>query len=269
MSTTAYWLMLWTGWPGPWPWLAATAVLLGVLGRYAPARRPMYLVAACSALTLALASPIAVLAGDYLFSAHVAQHLLLLLVVPALLLRAFPSGFPARAKRLEGALAEAFSRPVSSWLLGLGAMWFWHVPRLCSASIASQEVFGLQVATLLGAGLAFYMPVSRPSRERRLSPPAAIAYLTLACFCCTALGIWLTFSPVSVCPIYSHNADPRGLLSTLRAVGLTHGVDQQVGGLLMWIPACFVYLVQILVIVSRWFGEDEPVVGRGGERHGA
>ncbi len=254
-------------------WLIGIAALLGYLWVFRPPQKSRLaaFVGAIGVFLSATVSPVAVLADGYLFSAHVIQHLLLLLLAPPLLIASLPRERVASALQRRGVRAaqETIGRAPLSWMLGLGVMWLWHIPSLCSASVASTPMFVLQGATLLLAGTAFYWPVLNPVKQARLSPPAAIAYLFLGCLACTALGILLTFAPVSACPIYLHPEDPFGIMPLLRSQwGLSHAADQQLGGLMMWVPACMVYLTAILVITKRWLAEGSAEVGMGKGSHG-
>jgi len=133
-------------------------------------------------------------------------------------------------------------------------MWFWHIPAMCSASLNSRGVFAVQTVSLIVAGLLFWRPIFSSNHAARLSPPNAVIYLFTACVGCTLLGIYLTFSPVSACPIYHHPADTLGLLATIRGRwGLSFAADQQLGGLLMWVPACMIYLSVIMAMLARWY----------------
>jgi len=216
---------------------------------------------------LATVSPIAVLADGYLFSAHIVQHLLLLLLIPPLLIASLPRDRVAAALQRHGTrfIQDTFGRAPMSWMFGLGIMWLWHIPPLCSASVTSTPVYVLQCATLLLAGFAFYWPVMNPVKSERLSPPGAIVYLFTGCLGCTLLGVLLTFAPVSACPIYMHPVDTLGVMPLLQQRWqMTHAADQQIGGLMMWVPACMIYLAAILVITRRWLAEGSAVTaGRG------
>jgi cytochrome c oxidase assembly factor CtaG len=196
-------------------------------------------------LLLALASPIGQLADGYLFSAHMAQHLLLVLVVPPLALVGLGlRGATGAARRLE---------VLAAWALGVGAMWLWHERTLCNAASLSPTVHRLQEISLLAMGAAFWMPVI----SGRLSPLPGIVYLFSACVACTVLGIYLTFSPVTVCSAFVHPVDRLGVMPLLRGDwGLTPERDQQVGGLMMWVPACLVYGVGILGQLGRLYATD-------------
>jgi len=215
--------------------------------------RIWYFIAAVGIVFLALVSPINTLADGYLFSAHMLQHMLLLLIIPALLLLSLPRSFAAPRFLGKGL------HPVAGWMAGVGSMWFWHAPALCNAATTSKPVFAFQTISLLVFGGIFWWQVIAPRDRDRLSPPAAIIYLFTACTACTVLGIILTFSPVAVCSAYMHPADPQGLLNTLRTGwGMTPEKDQQIGGLLMWVPMCTIYLTAIFAQLVRWFSPANP-----------
>jgi cytochrome c oxidase assembly factor CtaG len=112
--------------------------------------------------------------------------------------------------------------------------------------------------SLLTMGTAFWWPVLGPKREARLSAPAGIVYLFTACSACTLLGIYVTFSPVELCSVFLHPNDRLGVMPLLREQwGLSAQKDQQIGGLLMWVPACLVYGAGILALVIRLMKGDE------------
>lgn len=241
-----------------WIWrpgitLALVAAFNGHLAHFRlvhPGRTAAFLGAA-TAVVVAFMSPVAVLARGTLFSAHMLQHMLLASAVPPLVLLAIPQSSKSASDRRG-------SPPVgpcaACWAAGVGAMWIWHMPRLCNAAATSDAVWALQSVSLPALGAAFWWPVLAPRHDQRLPEPAAIAYLFTACAACTVLGISITFSPVPVCSAYAHPADFSGALSLVRGRwGLTPLMDQQLGGLLMWVPGCIVYAGAILALVTRFF----------------
>jgi cytochrome c oxidase assembly factor CtaG len=235
-----------------WKWdpvaLAVLALALVAL-RPRTASRALALGAAALLFALALSSPVATLADGYLFSAHMLQHLLLVLAVPPLVLLGLA---PASGRRRLPTLV--------AWGMGVGAMWLWHAPTLCNAAATSPLVHRVQEGTLVAMGLAFWWPVLAPDATRRIAPLTAVVYLFGACVACTILGIAVSLSPVQVCSVYAHPVDALGILPTLRgAWGLTPERDQQLGGLLMWVPACLVYLAAILAALRRFYRVAAPV----------
>jgi putative membrane protein len=135
----------------------------------------------------------------------------------------------------------------------------WHAPTLCNAAATSRSVSAIQTTSLLLMGSVFWWQVLAPREEQRLSPLAGIVYLFTACTACSVLGIILTFAPVSICPVYQHPVDRLGMLGTIRGQwGLTSDRDQQIGGLLMWVPMCAIYATAILAQLARWHSSAQP-----------
>jgi putative membrane protein len=250
MTTGQFLLFAWT-WNTP-AFLIGVVSAVAYVARFGFGRRIGYFAAALGMLWLTLMSPINMLADGYLFSAHMLQHIVLLLVIPALILQSLPRSLSMAA------IPRAFKFPFFGWAAGVGAMWFWHVPALCNAAVSSRPVHALQTVSLLVLGFAFWRPILAPQEEERLSPPGAVVYLFSACVTCSVLGIIVTFSPVTVCSIYTlQPLDPTGMLHTIRTNwGFTPERDQQVGGLLMWVPMCLIYLFAILAQLARWFAES-------------
>jgi putative membrane protein len=226
--------------------------------------RPIPFALALLLFALALASPIGQLADGYLFSAHMLQHLLLVLVVPPLALMGLtPAMGPATPRKISRILF----RPVVAWGLGVGAMWLWHEPTLCDAASHSPLLHRVQEVSLLVMGTAFWWPILAPRGASRLPPLGGVVYLFTACTACTLLGILITFSPVQVCSVFARPVDRLGVMPLVRnGWGLTPENDQQIGGLLMWVPACLVYGAGILGVVGRMLREhaDDGALGTEG-----
>jgi len=252
--------LLFSTWGGSAAVPALAVLALVGYGARLRSRRALFFVAGVSLFYLALASPLGFLARGYLFSAHMLQHLLLLLAVPPLLL----AGFAPRPPSLS-ARPRSDGLAVLPWVAGVGAMWIWHARALCNAAAESAGVQWLQTTSLVGLGLWFWWPILAPRPGDRLPAFAAILYLFAACAACTLLGILVTFSSFEVCSAYLHPADARGLLPLLRkGWGLTPGVDQQIGGLLMWLPACLLYAGFILGILARYYRDEAAAAGIAG-----
>jgi cytochrome c oxidase assembly factor CtaG len=256
MNTTQFFYSAWT-------WNAATITVAGLstLLYFAVFRlrgRVEYFVAALGLFLLTLLSPINTLADGYLFSAHMAQHIMLLLVIPALLLLSLPPSTSLDAR------PQTLGNPFLGWAAGVGSMWLWHMPALCNAAVYSRPVHALQTSSLLILGAMFWRQILAPRESERLSPPGAVLYLFSACVTCSVLGIIITLSPVEVCSIYAAPADRLGLLQTIRSGwGLSPERDQQIGGLLMWVPMCLIYLAAIFAQLSRWFARSTNFALKG------
>jgi cytochrome c oxidase assembly factor CtaG len=242
-----------------WTWdrtvvFAAGALALGYLALGGRRGHRRLFAAALALLVLSLTSPLELLARGVLFSAHMAQHIVLLLLVPALLILSLPRNDEPAAPRQSSAATPPLGRTVLGWALGVGAMWFWHVPQLCDAAALRPGVHVFQTLTLLAMGTAFWWPILAPRAEQRLGPGYGIAYLFSACLACTGLGILLTLSSFEACPAFlSPRAAPAVWTELRQRLGAQR--DQQVGGLLMWLPMCLIYVAGIVYELTRWFGE--------------
>jgi cytochrome c oxidase assembly factor CtaG len=207
-------------------------------------------------LLLALVSPIDTLGDGYLFSAHVVQHFLLALVIPSLWLLGTPRSLADTAQRIPWIhrAEQVLANPLLSWPLGVGCMLAWHIPALFNSALAHDALHIFQHLTFLITGVIFWWPVLHPIRDQRLPFLPAIAYLFSACVACSLLGAVLTFLPPGAYPAYLNPEDHRGILSMIRNDwGLDSKTDQQLGGLLMWVPGCLVYLSGILATAARWY----------------
>jgi len=237
-----------------WNWNTAVLVLSSVVivayvWAFGVSHRFFYLIAGVGVFALTLLSPLNALADGYLFSAHMLQHILLLLIVPALLLMSLPHWVSL------GSRSWLLANPFVGWTAGVGAMWLWHARPLCNAAVSSELVRAMQISSLLLLGAFFWRQILAPRDDERLSPLGAVLYLFSACVACSILGILITFAPVSVCPIYAQpRADNFGIAKLIQVNwGFTPEKDQQIGGLLMWVPMCFVYLTAIVAQLARWF----------------
>lgn len=236
---------------GPWSFdplvllaCAAAAVAYALLFR-SRGRWP-YFVGAIALLLVTLLSPLNTLATGVLFSAHMTQHILLLLIVPALLLLSLPADLPLKGW-------TRLSASIGGWVAGVGSMWFWHTPQLCDAAAQSASFHAVQTISLLTMGTLFWLPILAPRPVDRVSPMFGVGYLFSACLACTALGILLTLTPIEVCSAFRAPENAPGMFARVRqVVGAQR--DRQIGGLLMWLPMCLVYLTGIMWEFSRWMG---------------
>ena len=223
-------------------------------------RRRCSFAAGIAVMFLALESPLDALSDNYLFSAHMAQHLLLILMVPPLLLLGIPRETAqtwlkvpviARAERLLG-------RPGLAWLAAILVMTLWHLPVLYNFALAHEGVHIFQHLSFLVTATMFWWPVLHPVAESRLAIGTAVLYLFAAAAENSVLGIIITFMRVGYYPAYLHPNDELGALNLIRnGWGLSAAADQRLGGLLMWIPGCSIYFVAILAILALWYSQPD------------
>jgi putative membrane protein len=207
------------------------------------------------ALAAALLSPLdRAAAGSFAF--HMVQHEMLMLVAAPLLVvgRGLPTflwSLPhdarvALARRLRAPALRLswcwLTAPLSAWLLHAAALWVWHVPALFNAAVTSDVVHEWQHATFLVTALIFWHALLR--RGSQGARGMSLIYLFTTTIHTGVLGALLTFAPR---PLYA-TLDP-GLLE---ATTLTPLEDQQLGGLIMWVPGALVYVSVGLWLAARW-----------------
>jgi putative membrane protein len=209
-------------------------------------------------LVVALVSPLDELGGT-LMSAHMAQHALLIAVAPPLLLFgrsgvafawALPacdrrSFFASRNWRTLARLANALSRPVHATSLHGLALWAWHASGAFDAALASSWLHALEHASFFGTALLFWRALGNARSARHVAAALGAAFFTLVHS--GLLGALIVLSPR---PLYGwYGATELWTLSALE--------DQQLAGLLMWVPMGGVYFATCLYLASRLFVPEE------------
>jgi cytochrome c oxidase assembly factor CtaG len=229
--------------------------------QFKPRARSLAFFTGLGILAVALLSPLDGLGDTYLFSAHMVQHLLLLLIIAPLMILGLPE-IPLRAllrRPFFNRLERSLSRPATALLTVVGVVWIWHYPPFYNFALAHESVHAIQHLTFLVSATIFWWPVITPLEEKRMPVPAVLLYIFLAGLADALLGIILTFVPVGLYPAYLHPEDPWHILTTIRNTwGITPQIDQQVGGLVMWVPGSLVYLIAILGCVLRWYNSPDP-----------
>jgi putative membrane protein len=247
------------------PLLVAVVLFARGVWRLRTCRRPAIgagrLVAAAVAFTaLGIALSDAVhAAGHQLFTAHMAQHLLLVSVAAPALLLADPFavtlwGLPERARRAIGRLLgrgralrrglTVATRMAVTWPVYVLVLWLWHLPGPYDAALRSGVLHDLEHALFLGAALLFWWPVLTPGPRLGGAPHpvARVAYLVLGAVQSAALGLLLSTRGEGLYPTYA---------ATAPAWGLTPADDLAWGGVLMWSVGAAVDMAAVLYVVGN------------------
>lgn len=207
-----------------------------------------YFVAGTVVFALALLSPLDALGDDYLFSAHMVQHMLIAVVAPPLWLLGTPEWMlaPLFRRRPVLAVARLLTVPAVAFALFNGDLWLWHLPALYDATLQNESIHVFEHLTFVATAVLFWAPVICSYRPlRQLSPGAAVLYLFVACQPMVALGALLTFSAE---PLY------QPYVLAPRIWGSTPLGDQQLGGLIMWLPTNIPYVIALSALFFKWVG---------------
>jgi len=203
---------------------------------------------------VAVISPLDLL-SDQLAWAHMVQHMLLMTLAAPLLVLGSPGlvwlwGLSRSGRRFVGALfqhgrwarkvADASWNPLAMWSLYAFATWFWHIPWLYDAALALTWVHDLQHLSFFVAAVLFWRVLIDPLSRLRLEPSLAILALFTTTLHATVLGVLMTIAPDPWYTLYDGRTQLWGL-SLLE--------DQQLAGLIMWMPACVSYLIAAIVLL--------------------
>jgi putative membrane protein len=217
-------------------------------------------------LALSLLSPLHWL-GERLFAAHMVEHELLMVVAAPLLVVSRPSAamlwaLPQTWRPVVSScvLNHAFSEPwrllrspLIATTIHTVALWVWHMPQLYNDVLASPMMHRLQHASFFLSALLFWWSLFHGS-VRRVGYGIAIACLFFTSLQCAMLGIFLTLARGSWYPQQEEFA---------YLFGLTPMEDQQLAGLVMWIPPGFVYLGFALYFAALWISRASPEARNG------
>lgn len=200
---------------------------------------------------LALVSPLDALGDEYLFSAHMVQHLLLMFVTAPLWLIG-TSGWLVDGiipKRLDG-LVRRLASPMSAFVAFVSVMSFWHIPSVYEIAQESEAVHIFEHLSFIGCALIGWWPVAgaEASRIPKPEPPVRMLYLFLLAVPCTALSAILTFANTPLYPYY---------ITAPHIFGLDALQDQRLGGLLMWLPTHMVLLLALGITFLKWFLDSD------------
>ncbi len=209
---------------------------------------------------VALTSPIDTLGDTYLFSAHMLQHMILILIVPPLLIAGLTQHFARAVTSIAalGALERSLRRPAIAWTLAIATLWLWHLPALFDAAVANEDIHIFEHLCFMLTATIFWWPILSPLESSRMAAMPAILYLFAGMLATSVLGIAITFAPPGLYAAYAHPHDAIGILPLLRnSWGLTPAVDQKLGGLLMWVPGGLAFLAAIMLVMARWYRTPE------------
>ena len=240
-----------------WPWdptvlfgLAALSVGYAWLARStnAPRRGVVYFGIGLVVVWVALETPLDSLADDYLQSAHMAQHMLLMTVAPPFLLLGLTA--PMAAVLLRIPLLRSLTEPVPAQLAYATVMIGWHIPGPYALTLSNPSIHVVEHLAFLAAGTLFWWPVIRATGVHsrwRLNEPAVVLYLLVGMLPMMAVSLPLQFSRQVFYPFYA------GVARLVPSV--TPVLDQTIAGAVMMFMAMVATGVEAVIVICRWLGE--------------
>jgi putative membrane protein len=257
----------WTSWTVHWSTVIGLAALGGVYlwgarrlqaravaaGTEPPVLRRHHRVAFFSGLLvifLSLNGPLHDLSDTYLFSAHMVQHLLLSLAVPPLLLVGTPGWLlrPFLENGRIATIARAITRPTRCFIIFNVVIAAWHLPPLYNTAMAYHPIHIVQHRTFLAASVIMWWPFLSPLPELpRLSYPGQMLYCFLMVIPMSIVAIYIAMADHILYPAYS---------LAPRVWDITPMSDQQIGGLIMWVPGGLLFYVVMTFVFFKWASRD-------------
>ncbi len=215
--------------------------------------------AGMAVLFLALVSPIDTM-GAELFSVHMVQHLLLMLAAAPLIVLGRPAlaylwAMSPRRRRAFGKLWRAgrfggivnfLMQPILVWLLFAGVFVFWHLPGPYGWALSNEAIHDAEHLSFFIAAMMFWTIVFEPSGSRRLGYGSTLLYVATMAVLSGLPGALM---------ILTNRAFYAAHELTVASWGLTPVADQQLAGLIMWIPAGMVYVAAIAWLFLRWIDD--------------
>lgn len=200
---------------------------------------------------IALSSPIHVLSDNYLFSAHMLQHVLLTLVAPPLLILGMPEWLlrPLLRPNLSFRVARITTHPIAAFALFNVVFSIWHVPALYETSVNHHSIHIAEHVVFIGTALLMWWPIASTMPELpRISHPMQMAYLFSLSVAQIIVFATITFAKEPLYEFYA-NAPRISALSPL--------VDQQLGAIIMKIGGGVFFMTLFIIVFFRWFGHEE------------
>ncbi|MGH7546232.1 MAG: cytochrome c oxidase assembly protein [Gemmatimonadota bacterium] len=202
-------------------------------------------------LFLVLNGPVHDLSDNFLFSAHMFQHLWLMLIVPPLWLLGLPAWLVRRALRVRGVrpVARSLTHPLVAYVAYNVVFLGWHLPIFYNAALVNHDLHIVQHLMFLAAATMMWWPVLNPASELQRLPEGLLqmAYLFAFAVPATAVSAFITMSDEVLYWFYE---------GAPRLFGLTPLEDQRLGGLLMWVPGMLIFWAAISAVYFRWTKDE-------------
>lgn len=260
-----FWWTAWTFDPGIWfaivflhgAYLLAVGPFRTKFPKSKPitSRRLLFWTAGILVLIAALITPLSLLSDQYLFSAHMLQHVLLTLIAPPLLLMGLPGWIFNPLEKTPWLLAwvRKLTGPFMAFAAFNVVFVVWHIPGFYNLALYSPVIHLLEHFSMVLSALLLWMPVLSPTPLLPRAPlPVQVLYIFLASVISTGLGALITLAKG---PIYIFYAQaPR-----IWAIPVMD--DQIWAGLIMWVGAGLVFLFALSLVFFHWFAAKGPIAG--------
>ena len=215
-------------------------------------KQKTFFVVAVLALWFSSDWPMHDISEEYLYSAHMFQHLLISFIVPPLFLMAMPEWLArliVSENGTTGVWIRRLTRPVVAGGLFNFVIALTHLPAVVNSSIESGPTHYFVHLVVFSASTLMWIPVCGPLPELRMTLPAQMVYLFLMSVIPTIPAAWLTFADEALYHVYDHD---------VRLWGVDIATDQQMAGLIMKLVGGFYLWGIITVLFYKWSKQNAP-----------
>ena len=206
---------------------------------------------AVALIFLTLNGPLHTLADSYLFSAHMVQHMLLMVIMPPFLILGIPPSLVRRAIKKPWVLklAKVLTNPFVAYTLYNLIFIGWHLPPAYNLALESHAWHIVQHLMFISVATMMWWPVFSPVEELHIIPdgPLLMMYVFAFGVPSTAVAAFITLSDHVIYPWYELAA---------RVTSLSAADDQRLGGLIMWVPGMLLFWVAITFVFFRWSRDE-------------
>jgi putative membrane protein len=247
-----------------WRWSIHPSTVIGIaaLGAlyiwacYRLDRRPtvaqkIFFIGGLLVMFASLNGPLHDLSDDYLFSAHMVQHLLLTFAIPPLLLAGTPGWMlrPVLSNRFVAPAARFFTRAPICFVVFNVAIAGWHLPVFYNAAMAHHGLHIVEHLMFMAAAVLMWWPLlSQLPELPRLAYPGQILYSFLLSLPMSIVAIYIAMADHILYPAYA---------ATPRVLPISPLEDQLLGALIMWIPGGLIFAVIMSVVFFKWNARGE------------
>ncbi len=206
---------------------------------------------------VALNGPLHDLSDYFLFSGHMVQHMLLMMIMPPLLLLGLPDWLlrPLLLRRGIEPIARALTHPATAFVVYNAVFIGWHFPSAYNYALEHHGAHIVEHLMFMASAVLMWWPIVAPLPElSKLAPLLKMLYVFVFGLPMSVVAAIFSFSDHSMLPWYA---------SAPRLFGLTPLSDQQLGGVIMWVPGMLIYWTAVTILFLRYSSREER-----GESHG-
>jgi cytochrome c oxidase assembly factor CtaG len=203
--------------------------------------RKLFFAAGVAVALITVSPPLSAISAQ-LFAAHMLQHLLLIVVAAPFLVA---SGVFDSLQRF--AAVRKLTQPLAAWVIFVGIFLFWHWPTAFQWAALHESSILLEHVSILFGALLFWSVALSARGQAWLSYGARALFVMTAAVVTDLPGVIMLFAPRALCVMPGENAP---------AFGITPLEDQQIAGLLMWVPANLVFFSFATWLFALWISDQ-------------